>query len=267
VLYPTACGLTTSPIPYRQDSFQIDFDFLTHQLQLFRSNGAREHIALCPQSVAEFYAQVMGALERIGVLVKIHTLPNEVPNPIPLDQDRQHASYDADAAQRFWRILLSSHRVLSEFRTEFLGKVSPVHFFWGSFDLAVTRFSGRKAPLLTSSPPGLPLDVSQEAYSHEVASVGFWPGNGGLGYPAFYAYAYPEPKGFKEFPVGPQSAFYHPDLKEFIFPYEAMRTAADPEKALFEFLETTYRAAAQNANWDPALECKRGRPEVVRPVE
>jgi len=210
----------------------------------------------------------MGGIREVGVSVKIDKIPNEVPNPIPFDQDREHASYEADAAQRFWRILLSSYRVLSEFRTEFLGKVSPVHFFWGSFDLAVTRFSGRKAPLLTSSPPGLPLAVSREAYSHEVSSVGFWPGNGGLGYPSFYSYAYPEPKGFSDFPVGPKGAFYHKEMKEFLLPYEIVKKAADPEATLFEFLETTYRAAAENAGWDRAtLECARGRPEVPRAVE
>jgi hypothetical protein len=209
----------------------------------------------------------MNAVKELGIHVKIDRLPNEVSNPIPFDKDRDHHSYDTEAAERFFHALVSSHRVLSEFRSGFLGKVSPVHFFWGSFDLAVTRFSGRPAPLLPGGRPGLPDAVSREAYSHEVSSAGFWPGNGVLFYPAFYSYAYPEPKGFSEFPVKPKEAFYNKDLSQFILPYETVRNAADPEAMLFQFLETTYQAAAEKGAWNrAALECERGRPRVPRPV-
>jgi uncharacterized protein DUF5996 len=266
--YPTARGLTSSPIPYPGGDFQTDFDFLSHELVIARSDGSLRRLALRPQTVADFYAEFMAALGEVGIEIRIDHLPNEIPNPIPFHKDREHKSYDGNAAQRFWRALLSSHRVLREFRTGFLGKVSPVHFFWGSFDLAVTRFSGRKAPLLPGGPPGLPLDVSQEAYSHEVSSAGFWPGNGGLGYPAFYSYSYPQPKNFETSPVGPKEAFYDKNLKEFILPYDAIRNAPDPDAALLEFLESTYRAAAENGAWDrAALECPRGRPGVPRPLK
>lgn len=266
--YLTARGLTTSPIPYPGGDFQMDFDFLSQELVATRSTGQIFRLPLKPQTVADFFEQVMGGLKEMGIQVRIDRVPNEVANPIPFHEDRQHQSYDAAAAHRFWRALLSSHRVLSEFRTGFLGKVSPVHFFWGSFDMAVTRFSGRKAPLLPGGPPGLPLDVSREAYSHEVSSAGFWPGNGGLGYAAFYSYAYPEPKGFSNSPIAPKEAFYHKDLKQFILPYDAIRQAEDPHASLLDFLESSYRAAAENGKWDRAsLECPRGRPGVCRPLE
>jgi hypothetical protein len=215
--------------------------------------------------VADFYAEVLGTLREIGIEVEIGLVPNEIPNAIPFPEDRTHHSYDAEAARRFWRALLSSHRVFTEFRSSFLGKVSPVHFFWGSFDLAVTRFSGRKAPLHPGGTPGLPDEVTREAYSHEVSSAGFWPGNGGLGYPAFYSYAYPEPAGYSTFPVSPKAASYNKDMKIFILPYDAVREARDPEATLLEFLESTYRAAAETGVWDrAALECARGRPGVPR---
>ena len=266
VSYLTPRGWTTGTIPYEEDSFAIDFDFVSHELRLARSDGSVATLALRPQAVAEFYAEVMGALGELGVEVRIDRFPNEVEDPILLHEDRVHRSYDADAAHRFWRATLSSHRVLEEFRTGFLGKVSPTHLFWGSFDLAVTRFSGRKAPLHPGGTPGLPDAVSREAYSHEVSSAGFWPGQG-LGYPAYYSYAYPEPDGFAEARVGPEGAFYNPDFGQFNLPYDAVRTAPDPKAALLEFLEDTYRAAADLGNWDRApLECPRGRPGVPRPV-
>jgi len=268
VVYPTARGLTTSPIPYQRGAFQIDFDFLAHELVLARNDGELRKLPLRPQSVADFYAAVMSTLKEIGIEVTIETHPNEIPDPIPFSEDRTHQSYDADAAQRFWQAVLSSHRVLTEFRSSFLGKVSPVHFFWGSFDLAVTRFSGKRAPLHPGGVPGLPDNVTQEAYSHEVSSAGFWPGNGGLGYPAFYSYAYPEPEGYSKAAIGPAKAFYHPEMKEYLLPYDAVREASDPEATLLEFLETTYAAAADKGVWDRAnLECQRGRPGIPRPVK
>lgn len=268
VLYPTARGLTTSPIPYRNSAFQMDFDFLSQELVIARSDGSLRRIPLRPQTVADFYEEVMGALGEVGIEVKIDPVPNEVSDPIPFPEDKTHHAYDGDAAQRFWRILLSCHRVFVEFRSGFLGKVSPVHFFWGSFDLAVTRFSGRRAPLHPGGAPSLPDEVTREAYSHQVSSAGFWPGNGGLGFPAFYSYAYPEPKGFGEFPMAPKGAAYHKDLKEFIFPYEDMRQSLDPNAALLEFLESSYRAAADLGDWDrKALECVRGRPGIPRALE
>jgi hypothetical protein len=268
VFYPTARGLTSSPIPYPGGDFQIDFDFLSHELLLARSTGQERRLALRPQTVAEFYREFMTNLAQLGIDLKINRMPNEIPDPIPFDEDRVHGSYEPDAAQRFWRALLSTHRVFTEFRSGFLGKVSPVHFFWGSFDLAVTRFSGRKAPLHPGGTPGLPDEVVREAYSHEVSSAGFWPGNGGLGYPAFYSYAYPEPEGYSAAPVRPDSASYNKDLKLFLLPYDSVRETPDPEAMLLDFLETTYRAAAESGRWDrEALECPRGRPGIPRPLD
>jgi hypothetical protein len=267
VLYLTPRGLTTSPIPYRSGAFQIDFDFLSQGLTIENSEGDSRRLKLRPQSVADFYTELMSLLREIQIEVHIDRIPNEVADPISFDRDQEHRDYDGAAAQRFHRALLSSYLVLSEFRSGFLGKVSPAHFFWGSFDLAVTRFSGRTAPLHPGGHPGLPDAVSREAYSHEVSSAGFWPGNGGLGYPAFYSYAYPQPEGYPNFPVGPVAAFYDQGLGEFLLPYDAVRTAADPAATLLEFLETTYRAAAEAGRWDrTALECPRGRPAVPRPL-
>ena len=267
-LYVTARGLTTSPIPYAARSFQIDFDFIDHVLWLRTSDGHFRQLMLAPMPVAEFYADVMNALAELGIKVTINTMPNEIADCIPFDQDRTHKSYDRDYANRFWRVLLSANEVLAHFRTAFLGKVSPVHFFWGSFDLAVTRFSGRLAPRHPGGVPNLPDDVAQEAYSHEVSSAGFWPGGGGpVDYPAFYSYAYPAPDGFANARVKPAQAFFSKELGEFLLPYDAVRTASDPDEALMEFLRSTYAAAADLATWDrKALECAVGECGKVRAV-
>ena len=250
-LYLTARGLTTGTMPYGNRIVQIDFDFVGHQLTIATSDGQAQTIPLEPRSVADFYAAVMAALAELDIAIAINTLPNEIADPIPFDQDETHAAYDADYANRFWRVLLQSERVFRDFRSHFCGKVSPVHFFWGSFDLAVTRFSGRTAPEHPGGVPNLPDDVAKEAYSHEVSSAGFWPG-AGLGYPAFYSYAYPTPDKFKEAPVRPEAAFFSDAMGEFILPYDAVREAADPDQTLRDFLESTYVAAANLANWDQA---------------
>ncbi|NJL36571.1 MAG: hypothetical protein HC899_07245 [Leptolyngbyaceae cyanobacterium SM1_4_3] len=248
-LYLTARGLTTTTIPYDNRVFQIDFDFIEHQLQISTSEGQQRTVELAPRSVADFYQAVMEALTDLDISIKINTTPNEVTDPIPFEQDETHQSYDADCANRCWRILLQSERVFREFRSHFAGKVSPVHFFWGSFDLAVTRFSGRPAPEHPGGVPNLPDAVAKEAYSQEVSSAGFWPG-AGLGYPAFYSYAYPTPDGFGKATVQPESAFYHKALGEFILPLDAVREAEDPDRTLMTFLQSTYMAAAELANWE-----------------
>ena len=272
-LYVTARGLSTGPMPTGGQSdagrgeLEIVFDFIDHVLRLRTSGGASRQIKLRPVSVAEFYAEVMLALSALGIAVRINRRPSEVADPILFDADHTHASYDADYADRHFRVLLATHRVFSHFRTSFLGKVSPVHFFWGSFDLAVTRFSGRAAPLLTSHTPGLPDAVGREAYSHEVSSAGFWPGGGPIDYPAYYSYAYPEPEGFSAAAVRPNAAFYFKENGQFILPYDAVRTAGKPEAALMDFLQSTYAAAADLGNWDRAsLECALGEPGKVREV-
>ncbi len=251
-LYVTSRGLTTSPIPYDGRAFQIDFDFIDHALLIQTSDGATRRLALEARSVAEFHDALMAALAELDIRVRIHGRPNEVADPIPFREDRVHAAYDADYAQRFWRVLLQADRVFKQFRTRFLGKVSPVHFFWGSFDHAVTRFSGRTAPPHPGGIPNLPDAVTREAYSHEVSSAGFWPGGGAVDYPVFYSYAYPTPEGFAAAPVRPEAAFFHEQLGEFILPYDAVRTAPAPDAMLLEFLQTTYEAAADGANWDRA---------------
>jgi hypothetical protein len=264
-LYVTPRGLTTSPIPDGARTFQIDFDFIDHALRIATSDGAVKQLALHPMSVARFYALVMAALTELGITVAIDETPNELPQPIRFSQDEQHASYDPDAVRRFHQVLVSADRVFKQFRTGFLGKASPVHFFWGSFDLAVTRFSGRRAPRHPGGVPHLPDAVAAEAYSHEVSSAGFWPGGGAIDYPAFYSYAYPEPPGFRASKVRPDAAHFNSDLGEFILPYDAVRTAASPDQALLEFLQSTYEAAANAARWDrDALECGMGRPGVPR---
>jgi hypothetical protein len=267
-LYVTTRGLTTSPIPDGARSFQIDFDFIDHVLWIRASDGHFRQLVLQPMPVAEFYAAVMIALKELGVIVAIRTMPCEIPYCIPFEQDTVHASYDADAVNRFWRVLLSTQRVMAHFRTGFLGKVSPVHFFWGSFDLAVTRFSGRSAPRHPGGVPHLPNAVAHEAYSHEVSSAGFWPGSAGpVDYPAFYSYAYPAPEGFQAVRVKPDAAFFSKELGEFILPYDAMRNARDPDSALMEFLQSTYAAAADLAEWDrAALECGLGVPGKPRAI-
>ena len=267
VLYVTPRGLTSSPIPYGERTFQLDFDFLDHKLRVSVSDGGQKEIGLFPRSVADFYAEIMRSLAALGIEVRIHQFPNEIPDAIRFSEDHVHASYDRDYAERHWRVLLQVNRVLHAFRTSFIGKCSPVHFFWGSFDLAVTRFSGRRAPLHPGGMPNLPDAVAQEAYSHEVSSAGFWPGSAGVEYPAFYSYAYPEPPGFSSAPVRPAQAFWSRDLSEYILPYDAVRTAGDPEQALMDFLVSAYEAAANLGKWDRAsLECPLGQPGIPRKV-
>jgi hypothetical protein len=266
-LYVTARGLTTSPIPDGIRTFQIDFDFIDHHLRVSTSDGATRQFALTGKSVASFYAAIMADLAELGIHIVIDEMPNELPEPIRFSQDNQHASYDPDAVRHFFQILVNADGVFKQFRTGFLGKASPVHFFWGSFDLAVTRFSGRRAPRHPGGVPHLADDVVCEAYSDEESSAGFWPGSGAIDYPAFYSYAYPEPPGFRTTRVRPDAAFFSEVLGEFILPYDAVRTAAQPEQALLEFLQSTYEAAANAAKWDrDALECALGQPRVVRQV-
>ena len=244
-LYVTASGLTTSPIPYGNGSLEIRFDFIDHRLMIESSGGHIRVLKLEPQSVAEFYHKFVVALHEIGVDVRIYTTPVEFPNPIPFERDVTHVAYDAEAVTRFWRILQWSDAVFKEFRARFIGKASPVHFFWGSFDLAVTRFSGRVAPPRPDADP-----VTAEAYSHEVSSAGFWPGGGGVEGAAYYAYAAPEPSGFAEYKVDPAAAFYHPQLREYLLMYDDVRRADGPQEMLMRFLQTTYDAAANLGNWD-----------------
>ena len=266
-LYVSSRGLTTTLIPNGPLSFEIEFDFLEHRLVITTVSGARTDLPLEPQTVADFFSAVTTKLGELGIKVPISEFPCEIPGAIPFGKDRTHAAYDGKYAQRFWRVLVQADRVLKQFRTSFLGKCSPVHFFWGSFDLAVTRFSGRRAPLHPGGVPGLADDVVREAYSHEVSSAGFWPGGGGIDYPAFYSYAYPEPDGFKNAKVAPHGAFYSEMLHEFILPYDVVRTAADPDAALIAFLQSTYEAAALSGGWDRIpLECESGRPGTPRPV-
>jgi hypothetical protein len=266
-LYVTSRGLTTSPIPDGARIFQIDFDFIDHVLRIATSDGAERQVPFVPQSVASFYAAVMAALAELDIHVTIDMVPNELPAPIRFDQDQTHAAYDRNAVGRFWQVLVQTDRVFKQFRTAFIGKCSPVHFFWGSFDLAVTRFSGRRAPSHPGGVPHLADDVVREAYSHEVSSAGFWPGGGMIEYPAFYSYAYPVPENFSAAPVRPREAFFSQELSEFILPYEAVRKAAKPDEALLEFLQTTYDAAANCGNWDrTALECAPGTPGSPREV-
>jgi hypothetical protein len=264
-LYVTPRGLTTSSIPDGARSFQIDFDFIDHVLRIAASGGEQRKLPLSAQPVAAFYDAVMTTLADLGIDVTIDDMPNELPDPIRFSEDHLHASYDPDAAHRFWQVLRQVDRVFGKFRTGFLGKSSPVHFFWGSFDLAVTRFSGRSAPRHPGGVPNLPDAVAQEAYSHEVSSAGFWPGGGAIDYPAFYSYAYPAPEGFSVARVKPDAAFFSKDLGEFILPYDAVRSAADPDAALLDFLQSTYEAAADAAKWDrAALECALGQPRSPR---
>jgi hypothetical protein len=253
-LYVTARGLTTSPIPHGTRTFQIDFDFIDHALLIQTSDGAVVRLPLVPQTVAAFYRGVMSSLQGLGIDVRIHDKPNEVMDPIPFDQDDTHRSYDAEAVHRFWRVLVQSDRVFKAFRSRFVGKCSPVHLFWGALDLAVTRFSGRSAPEHPGGIPNLPDRITREAYSHEVSSCGFWAGSPGsaLAYPAFYAYAYPEPEGFAAATVTPAAAFYSADFREFILPYDIVRESPDPDATLLEFLQSTYEAASDRAKWDRA---------------
>lgn len=251
-LYLTARGLATPPMDYDRVAFQIDFDFIEHVLRIQTSNGDQRIIRLRPTSVAEFYGEVMQAVRESGITVAINTTPNEVDPAIPFEQNREDCAYDPEYANRFWRVLLQSDRVFKKFRSEFCGKCSPVHFFWGSFDLAVTRFSGRRAPQHPGGIPHLPDTVTREAYSHEVSSLGFWPGNTMMPEPIFYSYAYPEPGGFSEAKIQPAAAGYNPQLKEFVLRYEEVRNAESPDEALLDFARSTYDAASLLGNWDRA---------------
>lgn len=248
-LYVTTRGITTSPIPYGTQTFAIDFDFVDHALRVTTCRGTNGSYDLAPMSVAEFYRETMNVLHSLGIDVKILARPVEVEEAIPFAQDDRHASYDAAAVHRWWLALVQVNRIFAEFRSRFIGKASPVHFFWGAFDLAVTRFSGRPAPRHPGGAPNCADWVMHEAYSHELSSAGFWPG-AGLGEPAFYSYAYPEPAGYRDYPIRPNVAYYHDGLRELILPYDAVRTAEQPDETLLQFLQSAYEAAATLAQWD-----------------
>jgi hypothetical protein len=245
--YVTARGLTTSPIPYQDRIFEMEFDFISHKLDIRTCDGSTKRLELAPRTVADFYSDVMGTLRSLGLDVEIHATPDEVADRIPFAEDRTHKSYDPEYAHKFWRILVSVDSVFKEFRSRFIGKCSPVHFFWGSFDLAVTRFSGRRAP----ERPGADA-MMREGYSHELSSAGFWPGGGEIKGPAFYSYMAPEPAGLKTQPVLPQKAFYHSGMSEFFLMYDDVRRAESPRQMLLEFMQSTYEAGATLAKWDRA---------------
>lgn len=265
--YVTPRGLTSSSIP-DGPGIEIEFDFHHHMVKGTSGDGRVASFPLGPTTVAAFHADFMRLVGELGGTPTFDRVPNELPNPIPFDEDHRDRPYDGDAVRRFHGALMAIDRVFKAFRTSFLGKVSPVHLFWGSFDLAVTRFSGRRAPLHPAGIPALPDDVAQEAYDREVSSAGFWPGGGGIDYPAFYAYAYPTPNGFRGAPVGPEAAFWLDAMGEFVLPYEAVQSAADPDAALMAFLVSTYEAAAELGGWDrEMLECSEGKPGVVRPPD
>jgi hypothetical protein len=249
-LYVTARGLGTSPIPYGSRTFELDFDFLDDALVVRTSDGGTGRVTLEPQSVASFYRRLMSEMERFGLVVKINKRPNEVADPVPFDVDERTRSYDAETARRFWRVLVQADRVFRIFRGRFLGKASPVHYFWGAPDLAVTRFSGRLAPPHKGGIPNLPDAVTRDAYSHEVSSCGFWPGGGPVTHASFYSYAYPEPAGFAEAAIRPAAAFYSHDLREFLLPYDAVRKSPSPDDTLLQFLQSAYEAVADRAGWD-----------------
>ncbi|WP_229076813.1 DUF5996 family protein [Actinoplanes sp. DH11] len=249
-LYPSARGLTTSAIPHADGVFELEFDFLEHQLRISTSMGRSRTVALEPKTVSAFYAETMEALRAVGVETRIHAVPNEVDPAIAFAEDDVHRSYDGAAAQQFWRQLLQVQRVMNEVRSEFYGKASPAHYFWGAMDLAYTRFSGRQAPPHPGGAPNCPISVMREGYSHELASCGFWPGGGAEG--AFYAYAYPEPPGYPEYAVTPAEARYDSALGEFVLPYEAVAESSDPDAALASFLRSTFAAAAELGDWSSA---------------
>ena len=246
-LYVSPRGLTTSTIPYRSGAFDLEFDFVEHQLRIRSSDGGERRVPLAPKPVAEFYGETMAALDELGIDVEIDARPNEVDPAIPFAEDHEHSSYDPEAAQLFWRQMVQADRVMGEFRSHFVGKVSPVHFFWGALDLACTRFSGRDAPEHPGGAPNCGDWVMVEGYSRELSSCGFWPGGGEEG--AFYSYAYPEPDGFADHPAGPDGAYYSAENGQFLLPYEAVAAADDPDRALAEFLHTTYAAAADLGHW------------------
>ncbi len=249
-LYLTSRGLTTSPIPHSGRTFQIDLDFINHRLRIEGSGGEVGGLELGPRSVADFHDRLLEELGKLGYPVEIHGTPNELPDPVPFAEDHDNASYDAEAVNRFWRVLTAADRVFKDFRGRFIGKSSPVHFFWGAMDLAVTRFSGARAPEHPGGIPHLPDWITREAYSHEVSSAGFWPGGPSHPHPIFYAYAYPEPNGYREASVRPEGAAWSEELKEFILPYEVVRSAEEPEAALMAFLQSTYDHAADLAGWE-----------------
>lgn len=252
VFYLTARGVTTSPIPYQWRSFTIDFDFVDHRLAIVTTDGQRAGFRLQAESVASFYSRLMSELKRLGIAVHIYPKPNELPVATPFPDDDQPRPYDAEAVHRFWVVLSQADRVLKQFRTQFIGKCSPVHLFWGAMDLAVTRFSGRTAPMHPGGVPNLPDYVTRESYSHEVSSCGFWTGTAPIDYPAFYAYAYPQPSGFADAAVRPDGAFYQKDFGEFILPYDRIRQSDEPDTTLLEFLQSTYAAAADLGRWERA---------------
>jgi hypothetical protein len=256
-LYVTSRGLTTSAMSCDARTLEIEFDFFAHKLQLRSSDGAERSLPLEPRTVADFYREFLAALRSLGAEVKIWRMPVEIPDPIPFDEDRIHAAYDPDAVNRLWRILLSVNEVMQEFRAGFIGKSSPVHFFWGSFDMAVTRFSGRTAPPRPNAD-----SITREAYSHECISAGWWPGSGEMKEAAFYSYSAPEPKGFREARVSPASSFYHPGMGEFLLKYEDVRSAPSPAAALLEFMQTTYEAGATLGNWDRRALERQAQPGV-----
>lgn len=249
-LHLTATGLTTTPVPAGEGTVQVELDLLGHRLRVASSTGAEAGFGLVPMSVADFHDRVLSALEKVGAPTEIHPLPNEVEAPVPFAQDRENASYDREAVERFFRALSSADRVFKRFRSRYLGKSSPVHFFWGSFDLAVTRFTGREAPPHPGGIPNLPDWITREAYSHEVSSAGFWPGGPPHPHPIFYSYAYPTPEGFSDARVRPDAATWSTELGEFVLPYEAVRTAPDPEAVLLDFLQDSWEAAAEAGGWD-----------------
>jgi uncharacterized protein DUF5996 len=256
-LYPTARGLTTSPMPYGDSTFEVDFDFIDHELLVRTAGGATRAMGLAPRSVADFYREYLSLLDGLGLAVRIRPVPSEMEDVLPFPEDQDHRSYNADAVGRCWRILSESAQVIQRFRGGFIGKCSPVHFFWGAFDLACTRFSGRPAPVHPGGVPNLPNRVVREAYSHECISCGWWPGGGPIPEPVFYSYSYPEPAGFAEAEVLPGEAYYSKDLREFVLPYEAVRSARRPDEKLLQFLQTTYEAGADLGGWDRrALERK-----------
>lgn len=258
-LYVTSRGLTTGPIPFDGRSVDMTFDFIDQRLLIDASDGGREGVLLKPRSVADFYAATLDAMASLGFAASINRIPSEIADAIPFDEDTVHQAYDAKYAARFWQVLIQVDRVFKEFRSRFIGKASPVHFFWGSFDMAVTRFSGQEAPPHPGGVPNFPDWVAREAYSHEVSSAGFWPGGGGTDSAAFYAYAYPAPEGFSTQPVRPEAAYWSPELGEFLLPYEAVRTAESPDDVLLEFLQSSYEAACNTAGWDrSALELDLG---------
>ena len=263
-LYLTPRGLTTSPVPYGPRDLQIDFDFLDHTLSIATSEGERWQTGLRAGTVAAFYEEIMSALGGVGCKVAIHPKPNEMPDPVPFDDDTAPAAYDPEHASAFWGALRNTGRVMVEFRSRFVGKVSPIHFFWGGPDLAVTRFSGREAPPHPGGIPHLPDEITREAYSHEVSSCGFWPGNAQAPDPIFYAYAYPTPDGYSEAQVKPPEAFWHQEMGEFILPYEAVRASQTPDETLHQFFHSAYEAAADLADWDRE---KFERPRGFHPLD